>query len=438
MSPTAGERQAVIIGAGVIGSAIALELARRGFHTTNIDKQPEVGFGSTSNSCAIVRFSYSTLEGVMLAYEGLQYWKDWPAYVGVEDERGLARFVQCGHLMLRVNEADRAQVIAHYRELGIPFESWSNEEVRSRLPILTTDSFFPPKLVDDPQFWSDSAGALAGGVFVGEAGYVPDPQLATHNLRRATESAGGRFLLRHAVVGIERARDHVAGVVLDDGSRVAADVVVNAAGPHSAAVNSMAGVLEDMSIGTRALRREVHHLPSPAGFDFEHCGVMVSDTDVGIYFRPGSGNSITLGSADPACDPKTWIENPDECDREITDQQWTAQVYRLARRIPDLAIPHRAAGVVDMYDVSGDWIPIYDRSSLPGYYMAIGTSGHQFKNAGAVGRLMGDLIIACESGVDHDREPVQHRLRYTDRVLNTRAFSRLRAINLNSSFSVRG
>ena len=28
-------------------------------------------------------------------------------------------------------------------------------------------------------------------------------------------------------------------------------------------------------------------------------------------------------------------------------------------------------------DVSDDWIPIYDQSSLPGYYMAIGTSGNQ-------------------------------------------------------------
>jgi sarcosine oxidase subunit beta len=91
-----------------------------------------------------------------------------------------------------------------------------------------------------------------------------------------------------------------------------------------------------------------------------------------------------------------------------------------------------------MYDVSDDWIPIYDRSSLDGYYMAIGTSGHQFKNAAAIGVLMADLITSCEDGLDHDREPLQHQLIHTGRVLNTGAFSRLRAINRNSSFSVRG
>jgi sarcosine oxidase subunit beta len=86
-------KHAVIIGGGVIGCAIALQLARKGYRTTNVDKNAEVGSGSTSNSCAIVRFSYSTLEGVMLAQEGCQYWLNWPEFLGVQDERGFAKFI---------------------------------------------------------------------------------------------------------------------------------------------------------------------------------------------------------------------------------------------------------------------------------------------------------------------------------------------------------
>ncbi len=431
-------KQAVIIGGGVIGCAIALQLARKGYRTTNVDKNAEVGSGSTANSCAIVRFSYSTLEGVMLAQEGCQYWLNWPEFLGVQDERGFAKFIQCGHLMLRIDESDRAQVIERYQQLGIRFEVWDNATIRERLPVMTTGSFFPPKPVDDPHFLEDSVSEIAGGVFTPDAGYIPDPQLATHNLRRAVEAAGGRFVLRREVVTIERVAARVGAVVLDDGSRIETDVVINAAGPHSALVNRMACVEADMSIKTRALRREVHHVAAPAGFDFERRGVMTSDSDVGVYFRPGSGNSITLGSTDPACDPKTWVDDPDQCNREITESQWNAQVYRLARRLPDLPIPHRAQGVVDMYDVADDWIPIYDKSSLPGFYMAIGTSGHQFKNAGAVATLMTDLVVACEGGLDHDHNPLQHHMPYTGRVLDTAAFSRLRAVNRSSSFSVRG
>jgi sarcosine oxidase subunit beta len=431
-------KRAVLIGAGVIGCSIALQLSRRGYHTINVDKNAEVGFGSTSNSCAIVRFSYSTREGVMLAYEGLHYWRDWAHFLGVTDERGLAQFVQCGHLMLRIDATDRIQVIEQYRELGIRFEAWDNERIRARLPILTTDSFFPPKAVEDPQFWSDPRSAIAGGIFTPEAGYIPDPLLATHNLRRAVEAAGGEFLLRQRVVGIERVKGRAAAVQLADGSRIAADVIINVAGPYSAQINRIAGVEADMSIKTRALRREVHHLPSPEDFDFENHGVMTSDSDVGVYFRPGSSNSITLGSTDPACDPKTWVDDPDQCQREVSERQWTAQVYRLARRVPSLPIPNQAQGVVDMYDVADDWIPIYDKSNLPGFYMAIGSSGHQFKNAGAAGTLMAELIDACEQGCDHDNNPLQHRMPYTGWTLDTGAFSRLRAVNRQSSFSVRG
>ena len=58
----------VIVGAGVIGSATAFELAKRGYKTLNIDKLPASGYGSTSNSCAIVRAHYSTWDGVAMAY----------------------------------------------------------------------------------------------------------------------------------------------------------------------------------------------------------------------------------------------------------------------------------------------------------------------------------------------------------------------------------
>jgi sarcosine oxidase, subunit beta len=432
------ERQAVIVGAGVIGCAIALQLARRGYRTINIDKNPDVGYGSTSNSCAIVRFSFSTLEGVTLASEGLHYWMDWPNFLGTTDERGFAQFKQCGHLMLKVDENDRNQLPEFYDELGIRYERWSTAEIRERLPILDTRSFHPPRSPDHPEFFAEPVREIAGGIFTPEAGYIGDPQLATHNLRRAVEVAGGRFLLGRRVIAFPQENGRVSGVSLADGEMIPATVIVNAAGPHSSAINRLAGVESEMAVKTRALRREVHHLPSPHGFDFEHQGIMTSDTDTGVYFRPEMGNKITLGSTDPACDEKTWVENADDFDREISDYQWKAQVYRLAKRIPDLPISQKASGVVDLYDVADDWVPIYDKSILPGFYMAIGTSGHQFKNAAAIGSLMADLIDECEQGRDHDRIPVQHRLRYTGRTLDLAAYSRLRALNRRSSFSVRG
>ena len=62
---------AVVIGAGIIGTAVGFELSKRGWKTLNIDSLPAAGYGSTGASCAIIRVHYSTLDGCAFAYEVL-------------------------------------------------------------------------------------------------------------------------------------------------------------------------------------------------------------------------------------------------------------------------------------------------------------------------------------------------------------------------------
>ena len=57
--PTMGPRRVAIIGGGVVGCATALELQQRGFQVTVLDRNGEVGHGSTSASCGFVRRFYS-------------------------------------------------------------------------------------------------------------------------------------------------------------------------------------------------------------------------------------------------------------------------------------------------------------------------------------------------------------------------------------------
>jgi sarcosine oxidase subunit beta len=259
-----------------------------------------------------------------------------------------------------------------------------------------------------------------------------------HNLQRAAEAKGARFRFNEEVVEIRRKGGRVAGVALKGGEQIDCPVVVNVAGPHSFVINRMAGVEEEMRIKTRALRHEVHFVPAPAEYDPEHGGYMTSDDDIGGYFRPEVGNLILIGSQDPDCDPKEWVEDPDHFNRQVTQEQWQAQVYRLAKRLPSLPIPNEPKGIADLYDVSDDWIPIYDKSSLDGFYMAVGTSGNQYKNAPVVGQLMTELIDACERGHDHDKNPVTLKTHHTGVTLNIGFYSRLREINSGSSFSVLG
>ena len=429
---------AIIIGSGIIGCSIAFELSKKGWKTLNVDKLTSAGSGSTANTCAVIRVHYSTLDGTAVAYESYHYWDNWRGYLGVEDPQGLAGFNKTGVLVFESRVNDNLKKVKQKMEaLGIAYQNWDVPKIKTKFPMLDDTSYYPPRRPEDPEFGKKNEAPITGAIYYPEGGYISDPVLSVHNVQVAAEAHGAEFLFNRKVVDILKQNQCVHGVQLEGGEVVQAPVVVNAAGPHSFVVNAMAGVIEGMKIKTRALRHEVVHLPAPDGIDYEVIGCPSSDSDVGAYWRPEVGNHILSGSEDPDCDPKEWIEDPDDFNRSLTEQA-KAQAYRLSLRIPDLRIPNQIQGVVDLYDVADDWIPIYDKSDLAGYYMAVGTSGNQYKNAPVVGKMMAELILKCQNGHDHDIDPVIFHLEKLDRDVNLKFYSRLREINKESSFSVLG
>ncbi|MFT5218126.1 MAG: sarcosine oxidase subunit beta [Planctomycetota bacterium] len=429
---------AIIIGAGIIGCATSLALARKGWKVLNLDRLPAAGYGSTSGSCAIIRPYYSTLDGSAMAYESHFYWKNWAEYLGAADidERGLIEYHNVGSMVMKTELNDFMRpTMALMDELDSPYSEYSPEQLKEKLPVWNTESFFPVKLPGDPEFGIANKVPLPGAVLFHAAGYISDPQLATHNIMRAAEAVGSEFKYNAQVIEIRSENDKVCGVTLEGGEHIDSPVVLNAAGPHSSKINQMAGVEENMKVKTRALRQEVAHVPLPEGYNYETACV-TSDSDIGVYTRPEQGNNLLIGSEDPPVDIPEFVD-PDDYNHDFTDQ-WTAQVLRVCQRVPELSVPNKMQGVVDLYDVTDDWIPIYDKSDLPGFYMAIGTSGNQFKNAPIAGELMANIIEATEQGNDQDKNPIDLHLKYIDRKVTSGFYSRLREINQDSSFSVLG
>ncbi len=435
-----GSFDAVIIGAGVIGCGIAFELSRRGWRTVNVDKLPAAGYGSTSSSSAIVRFSYSTEAGVALAWEGYHYWTGWSNYLELDDPGPLAQFVPLP--MLTPN--DGSGYYQRVRELlanaGIEAQSLSAAQLTERFPFLDLRKFGPPARLEDSEapFWGEPNDQQIEGLIMPQCGYISDPQLAAQNLKDAAQAKGATFLFNQTVSAVDQTDGRAAGVTLADGTAIGAPVVVNVAGPHSSHINALAGVTEEMGISTRALRREVYVVPAPPGVDFEREGLMMGDLDVGVYFRSESGNNVLIGSTEPECDPLIWLVDPDQLDETLDHDEFQLGVLRASRRLSGLGVPHQKKGLVSAYDVTDDWIPIYDLSSLPGFYMAVGSSGNQFKNAPSASHCMAELILAVEDGLDHDAEPLLVQGRHTGATIDMATFSRLRSVDPNSSNTVLG
>ena len=426
-----------------MGASIALELQRSGRSVLVVDRGDAVGAGSTSASSAVVRFNYSTLAGVIAAWESAHRWADWARHLGadqLEADSGsgpLARFVRCPMLFIQSPGFDRDGSTALLSEVGVPWEVLDKDQLAEQFPALDTGRFYPPRRPDDPRFGDEPSGRLAA-VRILDSGFIDDPQLAATNLMDAARRLGTEIHLgtevvevRHANGGTGRTDRHTVGIATADGREIDAPVVVNAAGPWSAGLNHLAGVFsgpDDGVAANRPMRQEVHVVPAPSGFTLDDGGVMIADLDLGYYSRPQVGGTLLVGGVEPDCDPLEWIDDPDTVSPHPTVDCFEAQVWRQARRLPDLAVPHRPTGLAGVYDVTPDWVPIYDRTSLDGFYVAIGTSGNQFKNAPLVGQILRDIVDACEAGHDHDADPVSTRCDRIGRDLDLGAFSRLRSI----------
>jgi sarcosine oxidase, subunit beta len=434
---------AVVVGSGVIGSSVALELTRGGRDVLVLDKAGGPGHGSTSASSAVIRFLYSTYEGVATAWESKFCWERWADHLGLDrlgpadEPPALSRFHRTGMLHLDVPAVDREESVELLRAAGVPHEVIPADEVVARFPHLDAGAYWPNKPVTDDAFWEETEARL-GVIHTPDAGFMDDPRLAADNLAFAARLHGARTAYRAEVVAAEH-RTGVWHLTLADGRRVQAPVVVNAAGPWSGAFNRMAGVGAEFTISVRPLRQEVHQVRQPEGYSTgDVLGPGVFDLDLGTYMRPGPAQTWVIGGTEPECDPFDWLDDPDTVDTHVTNERYEAQVTRAARRLPELRVPNRPSGVVGVYDVADDWTPIYDRTDAPGFYVAMGTSGNSFKNAPLAGRFLGAIVDACESGVDHDAHPVTYVGERTGLKIDLTAYSRTRPVNQASTRTVLG
>ena len=432
-----------IIGAGIIGNSIALSLQRKGFQVSVYDSNPSPGFGTTSYSSGICRMYYSLLDSAKLAWEGYHHFENWQDSLKLDSKYDLASLNSCGALIFKSDKSKDfiTKTSKIMREIGIPVEDLDLEETNQKVKLLGMDVYnnYETLNPDNNNFgYTKKNNDIFGSIYMPKSGYVSDPQLAAVNLYQAGELAGVQFNFNSRVNDVVVENEKVKGIELVNKAFIDSPIVINAAGPYSTEINRItyrnSEMESDINIKCKPLRIEVSYtdnlsnmLSSGDNVNIEKDGMVVVDLDLGVYFRPDVGNKFLIGSTEPECDELIWVDDLDKMDDGISDQ-WTNQMYRAALRIPSMPIPSgtNKKFIVSTYDVTDDWTPIYDKSNIKGYYMAIGSSGNQFKNAGAIGPLVADLVEEVENGREHDNDPVKHKLKMIDNEINLGTFSRLR------------
>jgi glycine oxidase len=219
----ASKASIAVIGGGVIGLGVAWRLAQRGASVQVFDRSA-AGAGASHAAAGMLAACAEAEPGEEgLTALGRESQARWPAFAAeLLDVSGVdVELRPEGTLLVALTADDQARLthqLVFQQKLGLPLHWISAAETRRREPHL--------------------AGKLAGAVYSPEDTQVDNRKLVAA-LRLAAEAAGAIVNEYRAVKAISSRGGRAEGIVLADGTKVAADKVVLAAGAWARSIEGL-------------------------------------------------------------------------------------------------------------------------------------------------------------------------------------------------------
>lgn len=356
----------VIIGGGVIGCSIAYNLAKLGMKDVVVLEKKFLAAGSTGRCGAGVRQQWGTEMNCLLAKESMKIFENMNEILQTKRDIELK---QEGYLLLAYSDKEMDQFKENMElqhRLEIPSRMVTPEEAKEIVPYLNTDK-------------------MLGGAFCPTDGHA-NPFLVTQAYADAARSLGVEIYTYTEVTGIRREKDKIVGVETSKGY-IETEKVVNAAGGYSGLVGEMVGL-------TLPVYAERHQILVTEPVEAMQ-GPMVMSFSYNIYCQQVPHGSFIMGFGDPN-EPRDYN----------IGHSW-GFLEEMAEKATWLLPPLKHLRVIrqwsGLYNITPDRQPILcEALEVPGFYMAIGFSGHGFMIAPMVGIVMAEMIAGEELSMKLD------------------------------------
>lgn len=361
----------VIIGGGVVGSSIAYFLgANPDFKgsVAVVEREPHYERASSSLSTSAIRQQFGTPPNIGMSAFSIDFLRDAKNRLSTDDAPAEISLREQGYLILGAPEHVTAFEERHavQRACGCATQLLSPNEMKSRFPWLNVDGVGIGAYGPEKEGWFDGPGLMQA-------------------YKRKARALGATYIAAE-VVGLEQSDPgKIDAVTLNNGEKLGAGTVVNAAGCWSGQIARMAGA----SLPVVPRKRCIFVFDSPekiphAPFVFDPGGAL---------FRP-EGHLYICG-----IDPLT--ENADddfsmEVDYDLFDEIiWPA----LANRVPGFEQLKMLRAWAGLYEYN-----LFDHSGIIGrhpdfknFVLSTGFSGHGMMHSPATGCSTSELIVYGES-----------------------------------------
>lgn len=297
-----GSYDVVVVGAGVVGCAVARELATD--RDVLVVEEGAVGGGASGMAAGLTAPTLFAHDRPELARHANEFLREFSGTEGFEyHARPRLEFAYPEDEDVAREQADRMA------SSGFPVSFVDGETIAGRYPVLDVERF-------------------AGAVEIADAGFVDDTYVYTRALARDAESRGAEIRTGVAATGLSTAGGSVVGLETTDGSVEAPHVVV-ATGWR--ARDLLAGVI-DLPTRPFLLQAVSVDLSRDLGSDFP-LGRLPSE---GVYFRPQVDGRLRLGGGEYLVeDPAALAAGVDDAERV---EERMAATGRTAQEVVDNGI----------------------------------------------------------------------------------------------------
>jgi sarcosine oxidase subunit beta len=360
---------AVIIGAGSVGTPAALYLAEAGLKVLVLDELPSVGQGSNKRAIGGLRATHSDAAKIRVSLRSLEVFSTWEELYGdkIEWHRGGYAFVA-----YREEEEKALKGLLPFQKArGLRIDWLDRKQLLEAVPDLNPNG-------------------LIGGTLSPDDGNA-SPLLAIHAFFRRAESLGAEFRFNEKVTGLVRETGRVSGVRTDKGE-YSAGTVINAAGPLGAEVARLAGL--DVSVRPdsheAAVTEAVARFLEPMIVDIRP----VAGSANYYFYQHDTGQVIFCITPSPPF----WGLDVRETSSFLP--MVARRMVEIIPRLRNLRVRRTWRG---LYPMTPDGLPIVgETEDAPGFILAVGMCGQGFMLGPGLGQLLARLVQGKLTAEDRD------------------------------------